>query len=684
MSSNHALAPLFEPRSIAVIGASASPDKAGYAMMQSLQAFPGALFPVNPNASEVFGRAAAPSITAVDGDVDLAVLVIPPAAVPGALRECAAAGVMAAVVCSGGFAESGEAGAAIQDEIVEVLSETGLRLLGPNTSGFMNPPSAVTANFMPAAAGLRPGKVGVVAQSGGVNLALSFLLEAAGVGLRLGVGLGNAIDVGFAEVIDYLADDPETTAIGIHVEGVSDGRALVAAIKRASAIKPVVAFKVGRNDVGAFAQSHTGALTGSYELTRQALRHAGAVIVDSPTRLVDSLQALSEVRLPAHPDPGVGIVTGQAGPGLIIADALASYGVRVPQLSEASVHDLGLLLPPLTFQQNPVDTGRPGPSFPDVLATVADDPAIELLAIYALDEPGALDPADAIASIATPTLFASGGPSDVMEGRRAALSAGGTPLFTSPDRLAAGVAALVADAQGRTASGRDVAATTDARASAPLPHGGALDEDEAKDVFAALGLPMPRRAIAGTRAEASEALRTLTTPVVVKVLDASILHKSDVGGVHVGVDGDERLATALSAIDAIPGDPSGRRYLLEEQASAGTELIVGGIRDEAFGPTVLLSLGGVGVELGAEPILRLAPIDHRAAVDAVRELPAAVLDGFRGAASVDVDALAEVIVAVGDLLAAQPTITEIDLNPVRATAAGLRVLDALIVIDSEH
>ena len=465
----------------------------------------------------------------------------------------------------------------------------------------MNPVDGVFANFMPAAAGLRRGTVGIVAQSGGINLALGFLLERAGIGLRLGVGLGNAVDVGFAEMLDFFADDETTTAVGLHVEGVTDGGALVAALRRVTARKPVVAFKVGRSDVGDFARSHTGALTGSYALTRAALAQAGAVVVDGLGELVAALQALRSVRLPAAPRSatGVAVLTGQAGPGLVVADALGARGVRVPELAPATLDRLGDLLPPLTYQRNPVDTGRPSDTFPDVLRLVAAEPGIDAVGVYALDEPGVLDPVRAVEGTAGRVLYATDGPAAVVEEHRVRLEKLGVPLYSSPGDLAIGLAALVSDAAAR--------AVLDAEpVAAARTLGRDLDEDQAKTLFEAHGLRTVRRRAAVNRAAAHEALDELggpDQPVVVKVLDATVLHKSDVGGVHVGVRSHAELDAALDVIDGIAvidriDSTSQRRYLVEEQAPPGTELIVGGVRDAVFGPVVLLGLGGVAVELG--------------------------------------------------------------------------------------
>jgi len=679
---------MFRPASIAVVGASAREGKAGHAMVQALRRFPGTLHLVNPRGGEVLGRRALPTLRDAS-DVDLAVLVVPPDAVAGALADARDAGVRAAVVCAGGFAESGPDGARLQERVVRVAREAGIRLLGPNTSGFMNPVDRTTANFMPAVADLAPGTVSVVAQSGGVNLALAFLLARAGVGLRLGVGLGNAVDVDFPELLDHLACDEATTAVGLHVEGVADGPALVAALRRTTARKPVVAFKVGRSDVAEFAQSHTGALTGSYAVTRAALQQAGAVVVDSLEEMVAALVALRAVRLPAGDRAGVGLLTGQAGPGLVVADALGARGIALPRLTDATQRRIAELLPPLTFQANPVDTGRPSPTFGDVLGAVVADPRIDVVGVYALDEPGALDPVAALGPAAGRVLFASGGPADALVERREALGDVGVPVLASPGDLATGLAAVVTDARVRSvADAPPVAATRRV--------GRTLDEHEAKTLLESSGVRTPQRRVAADRAQAHAALADLGrdgAAVVVKVLDAAVLHKSDVGGVHVGVRDGAGLDRAIDAIDAIP-DGAGherratgpgactrpaRRYLLEELAAPGTELIVGAVRDAAFGPVVLLGPGGVAAELGGEPVLRLAPLSVARSEEMVRALPPAVLAGFRGAAPVDVPALAAVLRAVGQVVCEHADITELDLNPVRITADGPVVLDAVVV-----
>ena len=388
-----ALDPLFAPRAIAVLGASATPGKLGAAMTASLASFPGPVMKVNagrPDPDQGFFPTVAEAAAAHGTPPDLVVSCIPAAATAGAVREAAAAGADAALVCAGGFAEAGGDGALHQQALTEVVRDTGIRVLGPNTSGFLAPHRRLTASFVPGVTDLEPGPVAVVAASGGVNHALAFALAEAGVGLRLGVGLGNSLDVTQADVLDHLAEDDDVRAVALHVETAADGRRLTGAVRRLTDRVPVVALVVGRSDIGDFARSHTGALATSWRVTRAALRQAGAVLVDDERDLVDAVAALGRIRLPAHPRAGVGLVTAQAGPGLLLTDDLRSHGLRIPPLAERTVKELRELLPALTYQNNPVDTGRPSPTLTQIVERVSEDPGIDVTAVYGLLEPTAV------------------------------------------------------------------------------------------------------------------------------------------------------------------------------------------------------------------------------------------------------------------------------------------------------
>jgi acetyltransferase len=673
---------LFRPRRVAVIGASNSSAKAGGALVRTLAAGAAEVFPVNPAGGEIAGVPAYRSVADLPAPADLAVLAIPAPLVPDALSECAAAGTAAAVVCSGDFAEAGAEGASRQAAIAEIVRRTGIRVLGPNTSGFVNPVDGVYATFLTSVTELTPGPVSVVAQSGGMNLAVTFLVDEHGPGVRVGIGLGNSVDVGFVDVLDFLRDDAATRVIVLHIEGVTDGRALFEAVARTVIAKPVVAMKVGRAAVDELSRSHTGALAGDYELTRAALAQAGAVVVDDVAELVDAARSLAGRRAAPSPCFGVGLVTGQAGPGLVIADRLTSAGVTLPELCLASRDRLATLLPPLTFQRNPVDTGRPAATFPEVVATVASDPAIDAVAVYGLYEPNALDLDAAVAAAGNiPVVVGSGGHAEALDATSRRLATRGVPLYRSPDGVARAARALAEDARGAHRAGdRD---TTDKAQLVPALGDARLapeaDEALAKDVLDAVGLRTPPRVACNSRPDAHRALRRLGPPVVVKVLDAATWHKSDVGGVHLGVTDAASLDRALDAIDALAAGGT-TRYLVEQQTGPGSDLVIGGRNDPVFGPLVLLGLGGTDVELVRAASMRLVPLTAVDTAELVDTLPAPLFLGHRGGSPVDRDELGQVLGLVAALFVDHPEVVELDLNPVRATAEGLVVLDALLIV----
>ncbi len=674
---------LFAPRGIAVVGASTRPEKLGAAMARSLRGFPGSVALVNPRGGDGLHPSVADAVGAATGPIDLAVLCVPAAQTTAALAAAAAAGITAAVVCSGGFAESGGEGVEHQRAVAGIVAATGMRLLGPNTSGFLRPALGLAASFVPGAAAIPAGRVAVVATSGGVNHALAFLLAGAGVGVSLAVGLGNGIDVTAAGVLDHLTGDAETAAVALHIESVPDGRALVAAVARLTPTTPVVALVAGRDGGGDFARSHTGALATSWRTARAALRQAGAVVVEDERELVDAVVALSMTRLDPRPEPGVAIVTGQAGPGLLVADRLHDRDVHIPELGAVTVARLGSLLGTLTYQRNPVDTGRPDGGFAGVLAAVASDPGVDLLAVYALAEPEVLDLAEVAAQAdlgaRSPAVVAVGGPAEEVGAVRDRLHRRGVAVLPTPTALATAVAAIIEDSRARARDARPMRLDRDhaAPAAAVSVPRDPLDEHEAKALLAGLGVTTLARRACGSRAEARRALDELGAPVVVKILRAGLLHKSEAGGVHLGVRTSAELDAALDALDAA----GARRYLVETMAPDGVDLIVGARRDPVFGPLVAVGLGGTAAEALADVAVRLAPLDAAEAARMPDELAGrALLDGWRGLPRLDRGELAAVAVAVGDLVAATPWLSDVEINPLRLTAAGLVALDAVVTV----
>ncbi len=668
------LSALFAPRGIAVVGASRNPSKLGATLARSLSGFAarhGHLALVNGRDETMHPSLAA---AADAGPIDLAMVCVPAAVCPAVLDDAARAGAGAAVICGGGFAEAGGTGVGYQTALADVVANTGIRLLGPNTSGFLAPHAGVTASFVPGAAQVRPGRVAVVAASGGVNHALCFLLTEAGHGISLAVGIGNAVDISAPDVLDHLAADPKTCAVALHVESVADGPRLVDAVRRLSARKPVVALVVGRHDIGAFAASHTGALATSWRTTRAALAQAGAVLVDDERELVDAVGALSTARLRPTPDAGVGIVTAQAGPGLLLLDDLRGRRARVPELAAVTQDALATLLPPLTYQANPVDTGRPGPELGQVFHAVASDPQVDLVAGYALHEPDAVDLVAAVREGRVPdvpVVLGLGGIGEtVVAGRRALLDAG-IAVATEPRGVAAAVGALLADARARSRTSRT--GTPDA---VPTGVAGAHDEHQAKALLDRLGITTPARRACRGRTQARAALAELGGPVAVKILDAEVLHKTDIGGVHLGVASPIAIDAALDRLDPI----GATRYLVEAMAPPGVDLVLGARSDPVFGPILLLGLGGTTAEALADVAIRLAPLAQEDAAEMPGELAGhALLDGWRGGPVLDSAELGRVAARLGDLLVANPDLDGIEINPLRLTRDGLIALDAVVL-----
>lgn len=671
------LAALLSPKGVVVIGASAESTKLGGVMASSLRHFSGHVALVNPRDGDGFHPDVRSASAAAPEGLDLAILCVPAHACAAAVRECGAVGIGAVLVCAGGFAEAGAEGAAFQDELIRAAHECGIRVLGPNTSGFFVPRTNLTASFVPGVADVEDGSIGLVAASGGLNHALAFALQRQGTGLSVGVGIGAGIDVDSADILEYLAGDVHTTAIALHIETVRDGAGLLAAVRTATAVKPVVALVVGQHDVGDFAASHTGALATSWRTTRALLRQAGAVIVDDEQELIVAVSALSLMRLRPASDPGVGLVTGQAGPGLVIADALHDKGVHLPTLGPQTQARLSELLPPITYQQNPVDTGRPGPTYGDVVAATAADTHIDLISVYGITEP-VIDLPMAVAAAdlgEVPAIIGIDGPQREVELGRTAAAKVGLPMAVGATPLAQAVAALVNDSRGQHMR----------QGGVEQPDGdfvigtGQWDEFRAKDVLSGLGISTPRRRLCPSRDEVLASAGTLDGPLVLKVCDPLILHKSDVGGVKVGLRDKAEIEAALDSMSGLGDGP----WLVEEMSEGGPELVVGATRDPVFGPVVVVGIGGTSTEVYGDVAILSVPATQRQLVAMTDDLIGrALIDGHRGSVAANPEHVADVARMLGAILCANDHVAELEINPLRVTANGLVALDAVIVTAS--
>ena len=431
----------FDPDGIAVIGASKTPGKLGNDAMTNIRTYDGDVYPVNPSSDgSVYGYEFVDSVHEVDAD--LALCCVPSPVVPEVLAECGEAGVGAAVIFAGGFAEVDEDGREREDEIVRIGEEYDMTILGPNTAGYCIPHLDLYGSFVPEIRDVETDNVALLAQSGGVGVTGAFQLDREEYGVSAMFGLGNRANTGFAELIPVLDDDPRTDAIALHIEGTEDVDAFLEACREAET--PIVAYKAGSENLSDFVASHTGAPIQSRESYEEALAGEGVVFVSSVTELIDASRAIADTPTPAGRN--VGLVTAQAGPGIILADDLDERGAAFPDLEDETQDRVDELLQGITYTENPVDTGRPLPEFGQVIDAVARDDNVDIVLVYEIYEDSLGYPVEELEALTEdlekPILFTVAGP-ESYEDERLQMEQAGIPTFQAPERGADAVAALI-------------------------------------------------------------------------------------------------------------------------------------------------------------------------------------------------------------------------------------------------
>ena len=685
---------LFAPRSVAILGASDDPTRiGGRPLAYLLQAgFKGAIYPVNPSRETVQGLPAYASVTDLPEVPEAAILALPAAKVEEAVTALAGRGVKACILFASGFAETGDT--ALQARVAAIARAGGMRLVGPNCLGAFSVPGRFYASFSTVLDRGLPveGGLSIVSQSGAFGSHLYYLARQRGIGVRHWVTTGNEADVTVAECIEYFAHDPGTQVIMAYAEGFTDGDRLVSALTAARAArKPVVFMKVGRSEIGAeAAQSHTAALAGADAVCDAVLRQFGAFRAGSTEELVDIAHIACAGALPAGPK--LGIVTISGGVGVLMTDAASDHGLDVAPMPEAAQAALKARLP-FAGVRNPID----------FTAQAFNDPALVGDSLNMVLEQGGYD---AVAAFLTsvPGSAANAGPvRDALEGVRRAwpdfplvlsmlvddplrldYEAMGYPVFPDPSNAVAALAGA-----GAIRASFDRAAPSDAPTTAPPLPDGPLDEYAAKQVLAAAGIPVLAEHLATSPEDAVEAWRSIGRPVAVKLVSPDIQHKTELGGVVLGLNDEAGIRAAFDAIlsRARAHDPAARLTgVLVAPMEGGAdcvEVLLGVQRDPVFGPVVVLGLGGVLVELLGDVTFRRAPIDAAEARAMIGELRgAALLDGLRGRPPADKDALVKALVALSQLAAARgDEIESIDINPflLRPQGQGAVALDALIV-----
>jgi acyl-CoA synthetase (NDP forming) len=692
----HILDPLFRPASLAVIGASSDPNRiGGRPVAFSKRAFKGRIIPINPQRSEIQGLASYPSIMDVPGAIDQAIIAVPAKAAMQAADECIAKGVKAAVMFSSGFAETGAEGRAMQVELARRCAAGGLKLLGPNSLGMFNVHAGVYATFSSYFDPLWPrtGPVSIVSQSGAFGTYFLALAVERGLGFSHFVATGNEADVDVAECVEWLADDPETGVIMIYLEGCRDGARLRAALARAAAnSKPVVAMKVGVSQQGVAAiASHTGSLAGSDAVFDAVFRENNVHRARTLDELVDVAYACAGGIFPKS--PRLGVVTLSGGVGIQMADAAAELGLELPRMPDAAQQKV-LALVPFASAVNPVDTTaqvvNDWTMFTTIQGIVAEDAAVDSVVSFLAHmgtTPGLMDrlkPAFLQVRRRFPDqvfVLCARMPREMAD----EFTAMGFLIFEDPTRAIAAVAALARLAHGFSRMRPPVSLEVEpAQPLAPGP----INEAEAKRLLGAAGIAFAPERIARTRAEAVMTANGTGYPVVLKVLSADIAHKSEAGGVVLGLRNAGEVAGGYDAMMAQVAEraPGARieGVLVARMIEGGIETVIGTKRDAIFGPVVLFGLGGVYVEVLKDVTLRLAPIDHAAAKEMIREINGhALLAGARGRPPADFDGIADTLVKMSRFCAAHPEVVSAEINPFIALPQGGVAVDALIVTATE-
>lgn len=685
---------LLSPRSIAVIGASTQPGKVGHDILNNLvtEEFKGKVYPVNPKADSILGLKAYPTVKDIPGEIDLAIIVIPAAAVPQALRECGEKKIGNVVVVSAGFKEThSDEGAALENELKEIAREHGIRLVGPNCLGILRPSRKMNASF---AKGIPPvGNVTLVSQSGATAVGIMDMAPALGLGFASVFSIGNKTAMNESDFLELCADDPETRVIGLYLESIEDGRRFLETAARVVPTKRIVLLKSGVSEHGKkAASSHTGALAASDAAIDALCAQSGIARARSMEEFLDLLCVFSQC--PPLLSDSVAVVTNAGGPGILATDACERHGLSLPGLSPRIAEKLKPALPATASIQNPIDligdakTDR----YEAAMLACRDDDRIDGAVVILTPQimtPGE-DIADAVIRVMKPAplmpvvaCFIGG---SLVERARAKLRAHGIPTFDTPERAIRALAALrpptTLAAVGRCAA--DERAET-AKKILDGEHG-LLSEKKTAELFALFGLPTLKQSVAKSADEAVAMARAIGLPVVAKISSKDILHKTDVGGVAVNLETEadvraayDRIVTSVKA--KAPGaDIDG--VLVQQFLPAGDEFIVGGIRDASFGPLVMVGLGGIYTELFKDASFRIGPVSEAQAYDMLDDLRAwKLLLGMRGKPQSDIDALARIIVRAGELLCACPSITELDMNPVLVSPNGSIVADAKVVVE---
>jgi acetyltransferase len=704
---SHPLAPIFLPRSVAVVGATEREGSVGRTVLWNLISHPfgGTVYPVNPKRHQVLGIRAYERLSALPEPVDLAIIAIPAAGVPAVIQECVEAGVKGAIVLSAGFKEIGPEGLALE-KTIQQAARGKLRLIGPNCLGIQNPHTGLNATF--AAQMARPGNVGFISQSGALCTSILDWSLQENVGFSAFISLGSMLDVGWGDLIDYLGEDPHTHSIVLYMESIGDARSFLSAAREVALSKPIIVIKAGRTQAAAqAAASHTGSLTGSDAVLDAAFRRCGVLRVDRIEDLFDMAEVLA--KQPRPQGPHLTILTNAGGPGVLATDALIRAGGSLAQLSPQTLEQLNQILPPHWSHSNPIDIlGDAGPErFAQALEIVLRDPASQ--GCLVILTPQAMTDPTATAEKVVETWRRSGSRQPILaswmggalvDAGEQILNQAGIPTYRYPDQAARVFSYLWRFSDNLKAL-YETPTLPPARAverdrvhqilSQARQQGRTLlTEVESKEILAAYGIPVVPTRVAASSEAAVEAAEAIGYPVVLKLYSHTLTHKSDVGGVQLNLPDAEAVRRAYQQIQTNVAEKAGSQHFQGVTVQPmvptnGYELILGSSEDPQFGPVLLFGSGGQLVEVFQDRSIGLPPLNTTLARRLMENtLIYKALKGVRGRRAVDLEALEQLLVRLSQLVAEQREIKEIDINPLLVSGEKLLALDARVILRAEQ
>ena len=681
-----AIGRIFNAQSVAVIGASGDPSKFGFMVLNTVisAGYEGRIFPVNPKGGVILGLPAYKSIQEVPDPLDLAVIVVPAHLVPGVLREVAGKKAFGAVILSAGFREAGRPD--LEKEILSISQKTGLRLMGPNIQGINYLPNKLCPMFFPVIK--KKGPLAIISQSGTITAALSEWAADEGLGISAAINLGNQVDLCESDYLDFFATDEHTSAVVMYIEGIKNGHRFLETLNRVVPRKPVVILKSGRTEAGQkSAASHTGSMAGSNKIFNSACRQVGAICVNDLETLYDYGKALATMSSPRG--NRLLTISSSGGACTLAVDEADSLGLHIPELPDHFIDALKKLpLSPLATLSNPLDLASISADHFQQVALLADqyDIADVILLNYGDPVIGATEVTRYLASKITRSIavsFLGGGEEEKQS--RFKMQEHGIPVFPCPERAIRGIKAAILHSYQKGEGRLSPFVSDTSKKSLPKePSGRMMIETEGINLLLQYNIPYPDCGLALTPEEAVNIAQNIGYPVVMKVVSPDILHKSDVGGVALGLTSPHDILksfdTILSKVQSFKPNALIKGMLVCKEAPDGLDIIIGAKKDSVFGSTIMFGLGGIFTEVLHDVSFRIAPLSRKDADEMIKEIKGyALLKGFRGQTGYDTDRLIELLLTVSDMLKDYPDSTELDLNPVRLSEGGVMTLDVRII-----